>query len=142
MFNTFQRNKIMEIVKSTFKEIPDVFGIVIMGCATDKKEYLDGWINGVTAYLVQQGVLPEGTTADQAWDNIFETTSTGGRTDLIYIGKEGAPFNVGRFAIVRLAMADCSWIEDWLVNYANHYGEEPRGRHASAWMNREHPLDD
>lgn len=132
----------MEIVKSTFKEIPDVLGIVIMGCATDKPEHHAGWIDGVTGYLVEQGVLPKGTTADRAWANISETTTTGGRTDLIYVCKEGAEFNIGRFAMVRLTMADCSWIEDWLVNYAKQYGETPRGRHASAWMNREHPLDD
>jgi hypothetical protein len=132
----------MEIVKSTFKEIPDVFGVVITGCDTSKPEHLDGWINGVTAYLVEQGVLPEDTTADQAWANIYETTTTGGRTDLIYVGKEDAKFNVGRFAIVRLGMPDCKWIEDWLVNYASHYGTEPRGRHAAAFMNREHPIDD
>lgn len=134
----------MEIVKSTFKEIPgDAFGIVIMGCACETKEHEDGWINGVTNHLVEQGVLPEGTKAEDVWEHIYNTTTTGGRNDIVYVAKKDSDkFNVGRFAIVRLMMADCSWIEDWLVNYASHYGSEPRGIHAAAAMNRDDPIED
>lgn len=53
----------------------------------------------------------------------------GGRTDLVYIAQGDAKIDWGRFAIVRIQHEKCSWIEDFLVNYADQYNEVPRGPH-------------
>lgn len=113
----------MEAIKAEFSDIPaDKFGIVIVGAAihdgNDKK-----WIEGITESLVVNGILPEGTKAADVWVGARYTTSTGGRHDIILTAKEDAQFNIGIMAMWRLATGgDVSWIDDWKVNYADHYG--------------------
>jgi hypothetical protein len=119
----------MEITFTTFNRIPAVLGIVMRGCLLDTPENQAGFINGITDHLIEQKVLPEGTKPEDAWNDIMSTTTPrrpgkeedGGRTDLIMTCKEGAQFDLGRFAIVRLQMPDTSWIMDWLNTDARHY---------------------
>jgi len=117
----------MEILFKKFNEIQNVLGIVMRGCDLTTEENRQGFINWITEELCTQGVLPAGTKPEDAWSEIMSTTTPlrfpdqGGRCDLIMVCKEGAPFNIGRFAMVKLALPDTSWIEDWLVNDARFY---------------------
>lgn len=132
----------MEIQQAQFKDIPNyAFGIVIRGCDLSTQEHRDGFINGVVGFLTEHGVIPKGTKPEQVFEKLLHTTTpkqfvygqgeVGGRNDLVYVFKETpeVQVNMGRFALVRLHMPDCSWIEDWLVNDAKFYNSEPRGIH-------------
>jgi len=133
----------MQITTTTFKEVPaNAAGIVILGCDVSTQENRDGFLNGVFEFLQEQNVIPKEAKIDEIFEQVLHTTSTGGRNDLIYVVKEdvvkeGTRFNFGRMAMVRLGMGDCSWIEDWLVNYASHYGEARRGPHAGSFMDED-----
>lgn len=117
----------MEIQFTTFNKIPAVLGIVMRGCLLDTPEHQAGFIDGITNTLVEQGVLPKDTKPEDAWSDIMSTTTPvrsateGGRTDLILICKEGAKFDLGRFAIVRFQLPDTSWIMDWQANDHRFY---------------------
>lgn len=113
----------MDIVQTTFQAIDsEKFGIVILGCAIEG-DLGQGWINGVTGELVDAGILPAGTTVEQAWETAQYTTSTGGRNDLVLYAKDPDLFSIGIMAMWRLTyVGQISWIDDWKVNYADHYG--------------------
>ena len=118
----------MEINFTTFDKVPNVEGIVMRGCALDTQEHRDGFINGITEVLCNTGVLPKGTKPEDAWGEVLSTTTPvrsateGGRCDLIMTFKPGAPFNMGRFAVVRLTeLPDTSWISDWRNNDYDFY---------------------
>lgn len=133
----------MEIINSTFSEIPfDNAGIVIMGCDLSSLGYRHGFIYGVTDRLAEEGVFPTGTKPEQVWLALYQTTTPvkskdeGGRTDLIFVFNPDFEINMGRMALARLCLPDCSWIEDWLVNFADQYNSAPRGPHAAAHSQR------
>lgn len=117
----------MEINFTSFGKVPDVLGIVMRGCDLTTEENRQGFIDGITSHLCDEDVLPKGTKPEEAWDEVLSTTTPirsaddGGRTDLILVCKKGAPFNLGRFAMVKLAMPDTSWIEDWKRNDARFF---------------------
>lgn len=120
----------MEIQKSTFKDLPaQAAGIVVLGCDLSTQENRDGFINGITDFLKEGKVFDADIKPEDVWANLYETTTTGGRTDLTFELKPEAKVNMGVFAMVRLQMGE-PWIEDFLVNYASQYGEIPRGPHA------------
>jgi hypothetical protein len=129
----------MEIPFKNFAEIPDVGGFVIMGCDLSTEENRIGFAQGVTDFLAELGLFDKGTKHDEVFSEYFQCRTTGGRTDMVYIfkiyttteGQESYKFHIGRMAMARLRMRDCSWIEDWLVNYAKHYDQAPRGRYAA-----------
>jgi len=124
----------MNIDEMKFEDVPaDAFGIVLLGCTIDTPQQQQDWVNGITEFLNENEVVTESfsnVSSEHLWESITYSTSTGGRTDLTFIG-DPARFNIGRFAMVRIAMTNCSWVEDWLVNYADDYECSPRGPHAS-----------
>lgn len=112
----------MKATKSTFQEIDgSKFGIVILGASVvDGND--TGWINGVTEDLVDNEILPKGTTPEQAWEQAVYTVSIGGRTDLILYAKSDVQFHIGIMAMWRLTFnGKISWIDDWKANYASQY---------------------
>ncbi len=125
----------MEILEIKFNEVPEnTFGIVITGADISQVDNKAGWVNGITNHLKERGAVLEVALElppEKLWEDIRYATTTGGRTDLIFIG-DSIKFDIGRFAMVRLQMSDCSWVEDWLINYASHYGRLPRGPHADS----------
>jgi hypothetical protein len=91
-------------------------GIVCLGAGGDPAE----WINGITDLLNKENIVTG--TPEQIWDNIYVLTSTGGRTDLAFVSNNCLKdFAVGKMAIWRLNFGDCSWISDYVVNYAKHF---------------------
>ena len=121
----------MKIQHTSFENIPEnAFGIVIQGVDLCNDDQENQWINGITQFLKDKDICDPNGNIDDIWSNIYTTVSKGGRRDLIFQG-EPSKFNVNRFAIIRLQMRNCSWIEDWLVNCAGHYGVPKRGPHAN-----------
>lgn len=98
-------------------------GLVFLGAGGEAQE----WINGVTEYFIKEKVLPKGTLpTDWIGEAFFLTGNVAGedgRTDLVFTFAEEAKISIGRLAIVRLQMGGCSWIEDFVVNYCEDYGE-------------------
>ncbi len=112
----------MTIKKTTFDEINHTsFGFVITGCDLTTPENCNDYIQGVHDVLVERGVVAKDAKPEDLWDTC-QTTTTGGRTDLIFIAKEGAEIDKGRLATAKFALPDCYWIETWKSTYANHYG--------------------
>lgn len=112
----------MTITKKAFDDIDaNKFGIVITGCDLSTPENCADFVNGVHGVLVERGVVPKDVQPEDLWD-ICQTTSTGGRTDLIFIAKPEAKINKSRLAPTKFALPDCCWIDTWKRSYANHYG--------------------
>jgi len=90
-------------------------GIVLLGTGGDIAE----WVNGVTKVLNDEGIA-KGTTKD-LWSEIYVMKTTGGRSDTALVFAEGDHINVGKMAMWRLKFGDCSWISDYLDNYAKQH---------------------
>ena len=91
-------------------------GIVCLGCGGDPKE----WIDGVTKLLNDEKIVTG--TSDEVWNKIYILKTTGNRTDIAFVSDNCLKdFNVGKMAIWRLRMGDCSWISDYLVNYKQDF---------------------
>ena len=88
------------------KAMPAAEALVFLGCGGDLAE----WTDGLTAEL--DGIVPP--VAD--W---FSLTTTGGRVDLVL--PLPAETDIGRLAIKRLQIGDCSWWSDYRKNCAKHH---------------------
>lgn len=92
-------------------------GIVLLGCGGDLQE----WIEGVTQSLIDAKVTPL-AKPEELFSKFIKLTTTGGRTDLTLIFSTSPKINIGAMAMWRLRFGDCSWISDYLVNYASQHG--------------------
>jgi hypothetical protein len=117
-----ERMDAVETPFSTFKSnVRDKEGIVCLGAGGDPKE----WIEGVSKVLNDEQIVTG--QPDQIWTNIYKLQTTGGRTDLAFVFKPEANFNIGKMAIWRIKFGDCSWISDYLDNYKKHFQRNPDG---------------
>ena len=110
----------MEIKNLDFLELKEMEreGIVLLGCGGDPLE----WINGVTQNLFESEIFPSNKPEDNFSDFVVMTT-TGGRTDIAMIFKiEDTGISIGKMAMWRLRFGDCSWVSDYIVNYATQHG--------------------
>jgi hypothetical protein len=108
------------VEKITFdklKEMKPDDGFVLLGAGGN----LDEWIDGVTGVLNEEEIVKG--TAEEIFDKAYLLTTTGGRTDLVLTFKD-AGWDLGKLAIWRLKFGDCSWISDYLVNYADQHNSE------------------
>ena len=82
------------------------------------------WINGIFGLLKEVRIVPEELKHKDVFSRINTLTTTGGRTDLVFIFKKNAPIDLDKLAIWRLQFGDCSWLSDYMVNYkSQHPGE-------------------
>jgi hypothetical protein len=86
--------------------------LVLLGCDISGDNE-SGWVNGITSFLKDQNCIEED------FKKIVYTETTGGRIDLIFFLPE--KINIGKLAIVRLSMFDCSWLSDYLLNYKDQH---------------------
>ncbi len=100
-----------------FKEnVADNEGIVLLGAGGD----LNCWLNGVAKSLSEEGIA-ETSNPDELFTERYFMKTTGGRTDLALV-VDFSKVDSGKMAMWRLRFGDCSWIKDYIVNYANqHY---------------------
>ena len=108
------------IKKIEFEELKEQMvekeGIVCLGCGGD----LNDWIQGVTDSLNDANVTKE-KDPNKIFSEYFKLATTGGRIDLVFEFGESNVFDMGRMAIWRLEFGDCSWISDYLINYASQH---------------------
>lgn len=90
-------------------------GIVLLGCGGDLNE----WTNGVTNVLYEEGISRL-NKLDEVFPEIYILKTTGGRTDIAMIFNSDY-LSMGKMAMWRLRFGDCSWISDYIVNYADHH---------------------
>lgn len=91
-------------------------GMVFLGAGGDPKD----WIKGISDFLKEKGASESGDP-EKIFQSYHLGTSTGGRKDLLMFFKENPDIIMSRLAILRLGMQGCSWLSDFVVNYANHY---------------------
>lgn len=102
------------------------FGFVIVGCTVETATVIEKWAGPVLCHLQDEGAISHKATPETFFEKIQVVTTTGGRNDLVFvISKQGNKMvNMSKFVIVRLSMPDCSWIEDFVVNYADQFNSE------------------
>lgn len=91
-------------------------GIVLLGAGGDLLE----WVFGVTSLLHQEGII-ENDDYTEAWLAAYKLTTTGGRHDLALTFNPKTNFHMGKMALWRLKIGDCSWIMDYVVNYEDQH---------------------
>lgn len=107
------------IEESTFEEFKRISEseeyLVLLGCGGDLME----WVNGVSQVLQDENIALPGFDISRA----LKINTTGGRTDLMLIF-DFNKVDIGKLAIWRLRFGDCSWLSDYVVNYAGQHGYE------------------
>ncbi len=97
-----------------FQDLRELFeGLVLLGCGGKLEE----WETGVLGLLEEEKIA----TKDD-FDEVFFIVTSGGRTDVVLPFKRQSKINIGKLAIWRLRFGNCSWVSDYLVNYASHHG--------------------
>lgn len=108
------------IQNSTFSTLWDLSlnreGLVLLGAGGDLQE----WIDGVTGLLKEQGIATDAFEVTEA----HAVTTSGGRVDLLLLF-DPATVDLGRLALWRLRFGDCSWLSDYVHNYANDHLYSP-----------------
>ena len=95
-------------------------GIVLLGAGGK----LSTWIEGVTNALAEIDVIAEAKPTNY-FQSFIKLHTTRGRTDLVMVMKPGKDnFDVGKMAMWRLRFGDCSWLSDYIDNYANQHRRE------------------
>ncbi len=92
-------------------------GIVLLGCGGDLQE----WVQGVTSSLHESNCIFS-VTPSVSFSDFIVLKTNGGRTDLVMMFKKDANISIGRMAMWRLQFGDCSWVSDYIVNYADQHG--------------------
>lgn len=88
-------------------------GLVLLGCGGDLME----WVDGVRQLLIDKEVA----SADFAITQALKVETTGGRIDLCLLFDWNKVY-MSRMAMWRLQFGDCSWLSDYVVNYADQHG--------------------
>ncbi len=105
-----------ELKFSEFKEKAGTKeGIVLLGTGGDLKE----WTDGIAKMLSDDGISTT-SNPDEIFTEQYLLTTTGGRHDLALV-VDFSKVNLSKMAIWRLSVGDCSWISDYVVNYANQH---------------------
>lgn len=103
-----------DCTETTFTELRENHrkdeALVLLGCGGESAE----WFEGVTDLLENADIAKS-----DAFGPFYELETTGGRRDLVMIisGK----IDIGKLAIWRLSFGDCSWLSDYLMNYATQH---------------------
>jgi len=107
-----------EIQISTFGKMQEFVregreALVLLGAG----EPLTEWDAGINLVLHEGEIL----APDSFLTEIYRLESTGGRTDLVFM-IDKVQIEIGKLAIWRLGWGSISWLSDFVVNYADHYG--------------------
>jgi hypothetical protein len=102
------------------------FGFVIMGCQATTASVMNEWAGPVLRFLQEEGAILQDAVPETFFEKVQVLATTGGRTDLVFVISEAGnkQVNMGKFAIVRLSLPDCSWIEDFVDNYKDQFNSE------------------
>ena len=110
----------VEIVKKEVKHIHfndcgDGEGLVFMGCGGD----LNDWVDFLSELIKDADSNFDVTTECEPF---VQLRTTGGRIDLLLRFKHDGKIPIGALAMWRLRVRGCSWLSDYIVNYAEQHG--------------------
>lgn len=108
---TTSDKEIEQIAFDQLNDLPE--GLVFLGCGGSLQE----WVDGVTQFLVEQEIIQ--SSAD--FDTPVYLETTGGRIDLVFPFAIENQINIGKLAVLRLQMKDCTWTSDYLNNYRGQH---------------------
>jgi hypothetical protein len=110
----------MNVTPVSFAEFKTVLagreGIVLLGAGGNVSE----WINGIFDIL-NESAISTAKNVGELFTEKYLLTTTGGRTDLALV-MDFEKVHAGKLAMWRLRFGDCSWISDYVVNYADQHG--------------------
>jgi len=110
------RLKIEPVIFDQFKsKVGRDEGIVLLGTGAP----LQGWIDGVVEEWQKEGYTT--SPAEDLFSAVYKLTTSGGRTDLALVFARKTDLDFGKLAMWRLRFGDCSWISDYLDNYASQH---------------------
>jgi len=95
--------------------------LICLGCGGD----LADWVVGITDTLADEGIIAA-MDPSAAWMQIYELTTTGGRTDLAFMFDPSVKYDMGKMAMWRIRFGDASWVSDYFDNYADQHTEETK----------------
>ena len=103
---------------STFKtNYANKFGMVILGAGGNLNE----WVEGIGNLLLEQKLVEIAPIFSEAFKLTGNVLGNEGRTDLALIFDKNTKVNIGKLAMWRISVGSCSWIDDFIVNYAKDY---------------------
>ncbi|ARF11277.1 hypothetical protein Klosneuvirus_1_134 [Klosneuvirus KNV1] len=97
---------------SYLQRTPKLEGLVCLGCGSDLHE----WVDGVIGILEKEEIATKND-----FKQPYSLETSGGRIDLVFEFAIDNQINIERLAIWRIRFGDCSWISDYVVNYACHH---------------------
>lgn len=112
------------ITEATFDDLRNAVNngheaLVCLGCGGDLSE----WEHGVRNWLIQEHIA----RPDFDWEQVLQVKTTGGRCDLaLFFNRDRV--DMGRLVIWRIKFGDCSWLSDYVVNYADQHQLDWLGR--------------
>lgn len=95
-------------------KLKEADGLVCLGCGGDPND----WDKGVREKLPP--------SCKDILGDAFIVKTTGGRTDIVFPFKPDVQIDMGVLAVWRISFGDCSWISDYVVNYASLHDTEPK----------------
>jgi hypothetical protein len=107
----------VELKTMVFGDLSEVLavsgeGMIFMGCGGIPED----WINGVSEQLLKDKI----TTQLEVITEVGILKTTGGRTDILMV-PDWNLVDSGKLAIWRIQFGDCSWLSDYVVNYASQH---------------------
>ncbi|MEE9215712.1 MAG: hypothetical protein V3U54_13235 [Thermodesulfobacteriota bacterium] len=97
----------------TFESLPTKKeAFVFLGCGGELKE----WLTGIPNAMKEENIISDANP--ELW-KVQKLTTTGGRTDLVFFPL--LKVDLGKAAIWRIKFGYCTWLSDYLVNYAKHH---------------------
>jgi hypothetical protein len=89
-------------------------GLVFLGCGGN----IQDWIDGIQDIMKEENIIVN----TDCFIDTFTLKTTGGRVDLVMVFSPHGRIDIGRLAIWRIQFGDCSWISDYVTNYADQHG--------------------
>lgn len=107
-----------KIKEAKFQDLDEVIeGLILLGCGDDLNEWVSGVYN-----ILHDDMIATADFKECFEEELLQLTTTGGRTDLVWVFAKNTKLDVGKLAMWRLRFGDCSWVSDYKVNYASHHG--------------------
>lgn len=105
----------------SFNELPaDQFGIVILGAGGEISE----WAEGIANMLHELGISETPNVFSSYGVITGNVAGSQARTDAYFLFNPENKLNVGKLSMWRLQFGDCSWLDDFINNYAKDYAED------------------
>lgn len=113
----------MNISNKSFEEVKEISktkeGLVFLGCGGHVEDWEKGIKESIQEHLPYLEFKKDFEDLKVFEDEILVLKTTGGRIDLLFVFDKD--FDPTKLAIWRIKFGDCSWLSDYIVNYASHF---------------------